>query len=134
MTAVRILILLCALVEAGWMTFDGSRALIVGDYVTPESGPRKGELGPWSHAVTAAGLDPRGTPVKMFFVAYGLLWLAVAAAFTFRVSWSFTAMLAAAIGALWYLPVGAVLSAAQIALLVLFRSRLRLVPRQAAPA
>jgi len=38
-----------AAVEAGWMLFDGSRALIVGDYVTAKSGPYAGQLGPWTY-------------------------------------------------------------------------------------
>ena len=33
-------------VEAGWMVFDGTRALVVGDYVTPSSEEHAGEPGP----------------------------------------------------------------------------------------
>jgi hypothetical protein len=35
-----------AALNGGWMTFDGARALIVGDYVTPSSGEYAGQLGP----------------------------------------------------------------------------------------
>ncbi len=46
-----------ALIEGGWLAFDGGRALIVGDYVTPSSGPSAGQLGPWSKVVSALGID-----------------------------------------------------------------------------
>lgn len=31
-------VLVMALVEGGWLAFDGGRALVVGDYVTAQSG------------------------------------------------------------------------------------------------
>ena len=36
-----------ALIEGGWLAFDGGSALVVGDYVTPDSGQYAGQLGPW---------------------------------------------------------------------------------------
>jgi hypothetical protein len=41
--------------------YDGSRALIVGDYVTPKSGAYAGQLGPWAKLVAAVGIEPRST-------------------------------------------------------------------------
>ena len=125
MPAIRIVILLCVLIEAGWMAFDGSRALIVGDYITPKSGPHQGTIGPWRHVVSAVGLNPHGTLMKAIFSIYGSVWLLLAVAFARGLTWSWTAMLVAAIGALWFLPVGTVLSVVQVALLLAFRSRLR---------
>ena len=43
---------------AGWMVFDGTRALILGDYVTPQTGDFAGRLGPWSNLVQAVGIEP----------------------------------------------------------------------------
>jgi hypothetical protein len=60
-----------ALAPGSWMGFDGIRALTVGDYVTPRTGPYAGQLGPWRLVVGAVGLDPRGTPMKLGFVAFG---------------------------------------------------------------
>ena len=125
MSPIRIVIVLCVAIEAGWMAFDGTRALIVGDYVTPSSGPRQGQLGPWSRVVSTVGLNPRGTPVKLGIAVYGIAWLLLAAAFARGAAWSWAAMLAAAIGALWYAPVGTVLSLVQIATLLASRARLR---------
>ena len=47
----RWIIAALALVEADWMTFDGARALIVDDYVTPKAGGYVGQLGPWTKLV-----------------------------------------------------------------------------------
>ena len=47
------LIVLLVALNAGWMIFDGTRALTVGDYVTAASGDRAGQLGPWATLVKA---------------------------------------------------------------------------------
>ena len=73
----RIAVLVLVIIEAGWLAFDGTRALIVGDFITPKSGPYAGQLGPWHHLAQLAGLDPRGTPVKVIFTVYGWTWLLV---------------------------------------------------------
>jgi hypothetical protein len=44
----RGIILVLALLEGGWSAFDGGRALVVGDYVTPHSGDLAGQLGQWA--------------------------------------------------------------------------------------
>ncbi len=106
------------------MTFDGSRALVVGNFITPKSGPYAGQVGPWRHIVQRVGLDPQGTPMKLVFAVYGAAWLLVGVAFARNLPWSWTAMLVAAIGTLWFLPLGTICSLAQIALLLTFRGRL----------
>jgi hypothetical protein len=121
----RAAVLILALLEAGWMAFDGSRALLVGDFVTPRTGPNAGQLGPWRHLVASVGLNPRGTPMKAIFACYGLAWLALAIGFLRGASWGWTAMLLAAIGALWFAPLGTLFSLLQIILLLVFRAQLR---------
>ena len=121
MRFLRALVVVLALFEAGWMTYDGSRALIVGDYVTPREGPHAGQLGPWKHVVSAVGIEPRSPGMKAFFVAYGIIWLIVIVAFIKRVSWASTGMLMAAVASLWYLPIGTVCSAVQITGLIWLR-------------
>jgi hypothetical protein len=108
-----------ALAEGLWMTFDGTRALTVGDYVTPRSRP--GELGPWHYLVESVGIAPRSTLMKAIFVVFGVSWLIVAGALVRRASWAPSATLAAAILTLWYLPVGTVFAVVQIVLLLLLR-------------
>lgn len=112
------IVILLALLQAGWMAFDGTRALIVGDYVTPSSGEYAGQLGPWASLVWIAGIEPRSTLMKTIFVVYGVFWLIVISFFAQKQRWAWIAMLIAAAGSLWYLPFGTVSSMIQIALLV----------------
>ncbi len=103
--------------EAGFMTFDGIRALVTGDYITPKGGEYSGQLGPWTRVVELVGIAPRSTLMKAIFIVYGLLWLAIILAFALKASWAWTTMLVLAVGSLWYLTFGTVVSALVIALL-----------------
>lgn len=102
--------------NAGWMVFDGGRALLVGDYVTPKTGEYAGQLGPWSKLVESVGIEPRSTLMKSVFVGYGLVMLVIAVSFAMRVPGAWWALLAGAVLGLWYLPFG---TAANIIVLVL---------------
>jgi len=121
LTALRWLIIFLALCEAGWMTFDGNRALFTGDYVTVRNGPHAGELGPWAALVAKTGIEPRSTLMKMIFSAYGVCWLFIIALFALRKVLTWDLMLLAAILSLWYLPFGTFLSALQVVLLISLR-------------
>ena len=112
-----------ALLEASWMAFDGIRALIVGSYVTSTTGAYAGQLGPWSYVVAAVGIPPDSTAMKAIFAGYGLAWLFVTGFFLGHRARARTAMLAAAAGSLWYLPIGTLFSALQLALLLFVRRR-----------
>ena len=103
------------------MTFDGTRALTVGDYVTPSSGAHAGQLGPWNYVVSAVGIPPRSTAMKVIFVVYGLSWLIIALGFAFRSYWAGPAMLIAAVATLWYLPVGTAFGILQLVGLIWLR-------------
>lgn len=112
-------VLLLALVEGGWLAFDGGRALLIGDYVTPSTGQYAGQLGPWSKLVLAVGIEPRSTLMKSIHLVLGLAWLAVMVCFALRLPWAWWGMLICAIVSLWYLPFGTLLSMIQIVLLLL---------------
>ena len=114
----RSTIIILALLQAGWMTFDGARAFVVGDYLTTTSGEYAGQLGPWSKIVQAIGIEPRSSLMKGIFVTYGIAWLIIISFFAQKQPWTWWAMLSAAVGALWYLPVGTASSLIQIALLI----------------
>jgi len=114
-------ILILVVLTAGWMFFDGIRALIVGDYVTPKSGEYSGQLGPWSNLVKAIGIEPRSTFMKSIFVAYGLIALAAAVCFAIRLSWAGTALLVVCILELWYFPIGTVANLIALILLLIGR-------------
>lgn len=106
------------ILTAGWMLFDGTRALIVGDYVTPQSGEYAGQLGPWSNLVKAVGIEPRSALMKSIFVAYGLSALAIAMCFALGLSWGRTALIVVCILGLWFLPIGTLTNLVALTLLL----------------
>jgi hypothetical protein len=119
----RWLVAALVILNAGWMAFDGGRALIVGDYVTPRNGPYAGQLGPWSKVVKAVGIEPRSTLMKSIFLVYGLVYLIVMVGFVLNASWAWWAMLVMAIGGLWYLPFGTLSNIVVMIILFLPASR-----------
>src|SRR5438046_8155591 len=86
MNWLRTIIIVLALLQAGWMIFEGTRAFVVGDYFTATSGADAGQLGPWSKIVRAVGIEPRSFLMKAIFVIYGLAWIFVIERFTDRKS------------------------------------------------
>jgi len=121
MSIPRSLVVVLAIVEGCWMTFDGTRALAVGDYVTARTGSHAGQLGPWHHIVSTVGIAPRSTAMKLIFVSYGVGWLVIAFGLARGVPWAGVASMGAAIATLWYLPIGTLCSLIQIASLLWLR-------------
>jgi hypothetical protein len=119
MAWVRRFVVLLALIQGGFMIFDGSHALLAGDYVTPSKGRNVADLGPWANIVTAVGIPPRSTLMKFLFVAYGSLWLVVAYHFARGHRWGKAGMLAAAVGSLWYVGIATLFAFTLILILVL---------------
>src|SRR5919108_4013466 len=107
-----------AILNAGWMVFDGTRALTIGDYVTPQTGEYAGQLGPWSKVVKTIGIEPRSTLMKSIFVGYGMVMLVIAICFVLRLPWAWWGMIITAVLGLWYLPVGTIVNIIVLALLL----------------
>lgn len=107
------------LLSGGWMAFDGGRALIVGDYVTPSRGEMEGQLGPWSRLVEAVGIAPRSTLMKSIFLVYGLIYLGLALALVLGNQDAWLPLTIVAILGLWYIPFGTLLNVIVIVLLML---------------
>jgi hypothetical protein len=103
----------------GWLTFDGARAFVVGDYVTPRSGEYAGKLGPWAGLVSAVGLEPRSAAVKGLHVVLGVLWLTAVGCFAARLPWAWWAVAGCAVASLWYVPVGTLIAVLELVLLFL---------------
>jgi hypothetical protein len=118
MHVVKWIVVVLGALQGGWLLFDGVRALTVGDYVTATSGPRAGQLGPWSKIVAAVGLEPRGTPVKLLHVGCGIAWLVAAICFAIGTSFAWWLTLVCAVCTLWYLPIGTVASLVVLGLLL----------------
>ena len=119
MIITRIAISLIALLVGGWLTFDGTRALVSGDYFTPRSGPSAGQLGPWAKVVATVGVDPRSTVVKCAHLFLGILWLVALLMFFTRSALGWYALVSCSVLSLWYLPVGTALSVIELCLLFL---------------
>jgi|SRR5688572_10395654 len=115
-------IVMLGVILGGWLAFDGSRALIVGDYVTPSSGQYAGQLGLWANLVAAAGIDPRSTFMKSVHLGLGALWIVMTIGFALRMPWAWPGMMACAVLSLWYLPFGTLLSVIETVLLLKWRS------------
>jgi hypothetical protein len=118
MHTLKWIVVALALLQGGWLVFDGGRALIVGDYVTPRSGPHAGQLGPWSRIVSALGLEPRSTVIKCLHLFLGIAWLIALIIFVVRPASGWWVLLGCAAASLWYLPVGTLMSVVVMALLL----------------
>lgn len=100
------IVAILVILTAGYMLFDGMRALTVGDYITPGSGEYAGQLGPWAGLVSYLGFDPRSAFIKSIFVVYGLSALIALGAYLTNQPWGRGALMTAAFFGLWYLPIG----------------------------
>lgn len=119
----KLLITGLVLFTAGWMLFDGSRALIAGDYVTPAEGEYAGQLGPWANLVQRLGIEPRSTFMKSVFVVYGLLALATLGCYWAGYSWAGSALMLVCFLGLWYLPFGTIANLIVFFLMMVRRRR-----------
>ena len=120
--------------SASWMVFDGTRALILGDYVTPLTGEFAGQLGPWANLVQAIGLDPRSIEMKLIFVIQGITTMTIVVCYLMNKPWARRALLAAMLVGLWYLPIGTLINLMALILLLLTRSKVMSPrPRHAMP-
>lgn len=121
-TAIRWIITLLAVINFGYMAFDGSGALIKGDYIRPPSGAYAGQLGPWSKLVRAAGIDPGSRAMKLVFLILGISGLFIGISFMFRAGWAVNALFLINVLSIWYIVPGTIVSILQIVLLFIFRS------------
>ena len=118
---IKWVIVVLAVLNFGYMTFDGSRALMKGDYIRPSSGEYAGQLGPWSRLVKKIGIDPESTTMKLVFVTWGLIGLFIAICYAANQPWASKGLLVINILSLWYLVPGTISSALQIILLLIKR-------------
>ena len=72
MKALRTAVILLAVLEAGWIAFDGARALVTGNYLKPRLGAYGGHLGEWTRVASALGAPPRSAAAKWALIGYGM--------------------------------------------------------------
>ncbi len=118
-TILKWIIILSATINFGFMTFDGARGLIVGDYIRPKTGEYAGQLGPWSKLVKFVGIDPESTLMNLIFVCLGITGLLTTICFSIGYGMSWKAMFIISICSVWYLVPGTMLSILQIVLLII---------------
>ena len=121
MKTLRAAVILLAVLEAGWITFDGARALRTGEYLKPRLGDYGGRLGEWTRVASTMGAPPRSAAAKWALIGYGVAWLSAIVAFARGAGWAWWAMFVAAGGALWYSSLGVPICLAQMLLLVAVR-------------
>jgi hypothetical protein len=115
------LIVLMSLLNAGYMAFDGMKAMLTGDYVRPKSGEYAGQLGPWTKIVEKLGIDPLSTFMKCIFIIFGIAGFIATLGFAVGTSWGWKALFIFNVCSLWNLYFGTTSSVIQIALLVVLR-------------
>jgi hypothetical protein len=121
-TIIKWSVVLLAVFNFGYMAFDGGRALIKGDYIRPSSGDYAGQLGPWSKLVSRIGINPESTTMKVIFLSWGLIGLAITLCFVLNMNWAIKGLIVMNFLSLWYLVPGTISSALQIILLLIKRS------------
>ena len=114
----KLAVSLIAFLLGGWLVFDGSHALVSGDYVTARSGDHAGELGPWAKVVSAIGVDPRSTGMKCAHLLLGVLWLTSLLVFLVQPAAGRLALAGCSCLSLWYLPLGTLLGLVELWLLL----------------
>lgn len=110
-------IFLLVLIIASYMIFDGSRALVYGDYLTPSTGEYAGQLGLWATVVSWVGIEPRSVFMKLTFVTYGISIIVMGILFVMKIRWARMGLLTMALLGLWYLPFGTLINLMVIFLL-----------------
>jgi hypothetical protein len=118
---IKWIIVILAILNFGFMAFDGSRALIKGDYIRPQSGEYAGQLGLWSRLVKSIGISPESTAMKSVFLIWGIAGLIITCCYILNLSWAKNGMIVMNILSLWYLVPGTVSSVLQIILLLIRR-------------
>jgi len=121
MKTLRWIVIILAVLNFGFMTVDGSRALIVGDYFRPETGEYAGQLGPWTTIVSVIGINPESALMKSIFIAWGTLGLILTVSFAMRVRRADNALLFFNLASFWYLVAGTLSSSLQVILLLILR-------------
>lgn len=118
---IKWIIILLAVMNFGYMTYDGAQALRSGDYIRPQDGEYAGQLGPWANVLSAIGIEPESDTMKTFFVVWGIVGLIITIGFATNRSWGWKGLLVFNILSLWYLVMGTMSSATQLALLFIRR-------------
>ena len=112
----KILLLVLAFINGGYMLVDGLYVMLKGKY----SGPA--DPGPWAELFYR--FDINVFKLGPLFIAFGIAWLVFVVGVITGQSWAYTLGLVASIGSLWYLPAGTLFSIGVLLLLIFARMKL----------
>lgn len=108
----KIILALIALLNGGWMIFDGIHVLMKGKYFGPA------DPGPWSKIVSAIGLEPLSLGIP--FIIFGSGWLTSIFGIFSLETWGWYLAVGISVATLWYAWVGTILSIIFLAILTFF--------------
>lgn len=120
-TILKWLVVVLAFINTGYMTFDGTKAIITGDYIRPKTGEYAGQLGPWSKLAEKIGINPMSTLMKSIFILYGIVGLILTICLALDITWAWKAMMIYNICSIWNLFFGTASCILQIILLIIIR-------------
>lgn len=120
MKVLKWVIVVLGVMNYGFMNFDGARALMVGDYVRPETGEYAGQLGPWAGLVETVGIDPESSFMKWTFLIWGALGLVLSVSVAMDIRSAPKAMLILSVLTIWYLVPGTIVSILSAILLAIY--------------
>ncbi len=107
---IKIFLFVIAVLNGGWMIFDGIHVLRKGKYFGPDI------PGPWSKIIKSIGIDPFKLGVP--FVILGFLWIVSFTLLLLGFNFAWYTSLIITICTLWYIKIGTVLSVIAILLLL----------------
>lgn len=113
---IKVVIILLAVLNGGWMIFDGCHVIKKGKYFGPPT------PGVWSKIIASIGINPFS--LGPFFIGLGFLWLISSIGVVTGMPWGWLALFATSIATLWYIKVGTAISIIMLVLLVIFKSNL----------
>lgn len=111
----EICIIFVALLNGGWMVFDGVHVLRKGKYFGPN------EPGPWSKLVSKVGIDPLS--IGPVFVLLGLGWLVGGTCMIAGFAQAWLVLAIVGVLTLWYISIGTMLSIIVLVLLFVYHGR-----------
>lgn len=114
----KILLIIAALANGGYMLADGIYVLLKGKYIGPE------KPGPWAGLFNMMQVNV--FQLGPLFIAFGAGWFIWLFALLTGQHWAWTAGLIMGFATLWYLPFGTLLSVITLLLLLGFRNKLGL--------
>jgi hypothetical protein len=114
----KILLIVLAFINGGYMLIDGIYVMLNGKYIGPP------KPGPWANLFYKLQMDV--FKLGPLFIGYGLLWLVFIYGLWTSQGWAYILGLILSICTLWYLPIGTVISVIVFVLLLTSRVKLGL--------